>query len=93
MVVEARGPVEAIRAALLTIPGVERVSLADRHGEHAGFHIHGRGGQDLREAVSLKLVSNGWPIRRLDLRRSSLEERFVQAVTQDTLADAQPKAG
>ena len=48
--------------------------------------------QDLREAISLKLVSNGWPLRQLDLRRSSLEERFTQAVTQDTLADAQLEA-
>ena len=49
-------------------------------------------GRDLREAISQKLVSNGWPLRQLDLRRSSLEERFTQAVTQDTLADAQLEA-
>ena len=48
--------------------------------------------EDLREAMSHKLVSNGWPLRQLDLRRSSLEERFTQAVTQDTLADAQLEA-
>jgi hypothetical protein len=37
-------------------------------------------------------MTNGWPLRQLDLRRSSLEERFTQVVTQDTLADARLEA-
>jgi ABC-2 type transport system ATP-binding protein len=89
---EARGPSEAIRAALQTIPGVGRVVLARRDGDHACFEVQTRDGQDVREAISHKLVTNGWPIRQLDLRRSSLEERFTQVVTQDTLADAQHEA-
>jgi ABC-2 type transport system ATP-binding protein len=93
IVLEARGPAEAIRAALQTVPGVERVVQASQDGGHAGFQVHTRGDRDLREAVGLKLSTNGWPLRQLDLRRSSLEERFVQAVTQDTLADAHREAG
>ena len=90
--VEARGPAEAIRAALQTIPGVEQVVLSQQQGEHAGFQIQTQGDQDLREAISRKLHSNGWILRRLDLRRGSLEERFTQAVSQDTLADARREA-
>jgi gliding motility-associated transport system ATP-binding protein len=89
---EARGPSDQIRGALQTIPGVERVVLARREGEHACFEVQTRDGQDLREAISHKLVTNGWPLRQLDLRRSTLEERFTQVVTQDTLADARPEA-
>jgi ABC-2 type transport system ATP-binding protein len=89
---EARGPAEGIRAALQTIPGVERVVQARREGELGWFDVHARGQEDLREAISVKLVSNGWPLRQLDLERSSLEERFAQAVTQDTLAAAQLEA-
>jgi ABC-2 type transport system ATP-binding protein len=92
IVLEARGPAEAIGAAIKTLPGVERVRLDHEDGEHAGFQVHTRGDRDLREAVCLKLTSNGWPLRQLDLRRSSLEERFIQAVAQDTLADAQREA-
>jgi ABC-2 type transport system ATP-binding protein len=92
IVLEARGPAEAIGAAIQTLPGVERVRLDHEDGEHAGFQVHTRGDRDLREAVCLKLTSNGWPLRQLDLRRSSLEERFIQAVAQDTLADAQREA-
>ena len=92
IVLEARGPVEAIRAAIQTVPGVERVLLVNQDGDYAGFRIHTRGDRDLREAVGLKLSSQGWPLRQLDLRRSSLEERFIQAVTQDTLTDAHREA-
>ena len=42
--------------------------------------------------MSQKLVTNGWPLRQIDLRRSSLEERFTQVVGQGTLADAQAEA-
>jgi ABC-2 type transport system ATP-binding protein len=90
--VEVRGPSEAVRAALQTIPGVERVNLARREGDHVSFEIETRDSQDLRELVSHKLAANGWPLRQLDLRRSSLEERFALVVSQDTLADAQVKA-
>jgi ABC-2 type transport system ATP-binding protein len=87
--VEARGPLDAVRAALQTIPGVERVLVSSRAAGLAGFEIHTHGGQDLREAVSQKLAAGGWPMRQLDLRKSSLEERFIQAVAQRTLADAE----
>jgi ABC-2 type transport system ATP-binding protein len=92
IVLEARGSADAIRAALQTIPGVERVAIARQEGDHGWFEVHTRGAQDLREVISQKLVTNGWPLRQLDLRRSSLEERFTQAVTRDTLADAQIEA-
>jgi ABC-2 type transport system ATP-binding protein len=88
---EARGPADAIRSLLQTIPGVERVAPAGNNGEHAAFEVHTRDSEDLREAICHKLVTNGWMLRRLDLRRSSLEERFAQVVSQDTLALAQPE--
>jgi ABC-2 type transport system ATP-binding protein len=90
--VEARGPADAIRSALQTIPAVERVAQTRREGDYGWFLVHARGSEDLREAISQKLVSNGWPLRQLDLRRSSLEERFTQAVTQESLAEAQTEA-
>ena len=42
--------------------------------------------------MSQKLVTNGWPLRQIDLRRSSLEERFAQVVGRGTLADVQSEA-
>jgi ABC-2 type transport system ATP-binding protein len=90
--VEARGPADAIRAALQTIPGIDRVALTHRDGELGSFEIHARGTDDLREAISVKLVANGWPLRQLDLRPSSLEERFTQAVAHESLMGARLEA-
>jgi ABC-2 type transport system ATP-binding protein len=84
IVLEARGPADAIRAALETASGVERVRLTGQAGDFAAFEIHTRQGNDLREALATRLVNNGWPLRQLDLRRTTLEDRFVQAVAQET---------
>jgi ABC-2 type transport system ATP-binding protein len=88
IVIEARGPFEAIRATLASAPGVTRVVPLDHDGEGAAFEVHTPGGADLREALGQRLVENGWPLRWLDLRRTTLEDRFVQAVTQQAMAEA-----
>jgi ABC-2 type transport system ATP-binding protein len=90
---EARGPAEAIRSLLHTIQGVDHAVASGTEDGVSQFEIHTRGNVDVREAISQKLAANGWPLRRLDLRRSTLEERFAQAVTQDSLADRAREAG
>jgi ABC-2 type transport system ATP-binding protein len=90
--VEVRGPASSIRAVLQTIPGVERASLARDDGAYSSFEVQTRGFEDLREAISQKLVTNGWPLRQIDLRRSSLEERFAEVVGRGSLADVQSEA-
>jgi ABC-2 type transport system ATP-binding protein len=92
IVVEVRGPADGVRAALQTVPGVDRVVAEGQDGPYAELQVHTRDGRDLREAVGQKLASGGWPLRRLDLRRSSLEERFIQAVNREALADARQEA-
>ncbi len=90
--VEVRGPAASIRAVLQTIPGVERANLVREEGAYSSFEVHTRGFEDLREAMSQKLVTNGWPLRQIDLRRSSLEERFADVVGRLSLADAHSEA-
>ncbi len=92
ILVEARGPAETIRSALLAMDGVRKVNIISREGGLAGLEIHTRDGADLREAVCQRLTANGWMLRSLELRRSSLEERFVEAVTSDAMAAAETKA-
>jgi ABC-2 type transport system ATP-binding protein len=94
IVLEARGPAEAIRRALEAAPQVERVGLVRKDGEYATFEVHGQDGTDLRETLAARVVQNGWPLRRLDLRRATLEDRFIQAVTQQAVtAEAALEAG
>jgi ABC-2 type transport system ATP-binding protein len=89
VVVEARGPVGPIRSAIEGLPGVGRVEVAETDGEFAGFEVQAAEGADPREALGQRLYQGGWPLRRLDLRQVSLEDRFVQAVTRAELADGE----
>jgi ABC-2 type transport system ATP-binding protein len=90
--VEARGPADSIRAAISTVDGVDRVLVSGSDGAICRFEIRTRDNRDVREAISQKVVSGGWPLRRLDLRHSTLEERFAQAVTQDARAELDREA-
>ena len=90
--IEARGPAEAILSTLKSAPGVEKVTANARDGEFSGFEVHARNGADLREALAVRLMQNGWPLRLLDQRRVTLEDRFVQAVTRVSLSDAKGEA-
>jgi hypothetical protein len=40
------------------------------------FEIRAHQRQDVRELISQHLAKNGWPIRRLDLRRRKLQDRW-----------------
>jgi ABC-2 type transport system ATP-binding protein len=80
ILVEARGPAEPIRSALLTVDGVRKVSIQSAEGGLASLIVTSRDGADIREAICRKLTQCGWMLRGLELRRSSLEERFVEAV-------------
>jgi ABC-2 type transport system ATP-binding protein len=87
--VEVSGPIDPVRRALEATPGVARVvsrPIGDAQGQgHSRFEITAKKGADPREALAQRVVSNGWGLRRLDVRRSTLEERFVQAVREATV--------
>lgn len=83
IVVEVRGPAEAVRDVLSQTEGVKAITpLATDNGDPGlcAFEIQTHDDRDLREAVSQRLVNRGWTLRRLDQRRKSLREHFV-AVT------------
>ena len=83
---EVRGPSQAIRKALESTPGVKRVGMTDQDGDLLRIEVLAEGGIDLREILAQRIIQNGWALRLLDLRRSSLEERFVRAVREATVA-------
>ena len=85
IVLEVRGAVDAVRRALESAPGVARVNLAGNDGEFTTFEVQAVGGADLREALAARVMQNDWSLRRLDIRRNTLEDRFIQAVTQQAV--------
>ncbi|HEX8204122.1 MAG TPA: ATP-binding cassette domain-containing protein, partial [Isosphaeraceae bacterium] len=72
VIVEARGPADAIRRALETAPGVARATaVGAAEGDSGGdggttrFEVQALPGADPREALAARLVQNGWGLRRL----------------------------
>jgi ABC-2 type transport system ATP-binding protein len=92
IVLQARGPAEPMRKVLETTQGVARVILKNAEGEAALFEVYPRADADPREAIAQRVVHNGWGLRRLEWRRSTLEDRFVEAVREAAVASAGPTA-
>ncbi len=82
IVLQARGPEAAIRRALESARGVKRVTSSGSDDGVASFEVRTEGEADLREELAVRVIQNGWALRMIDLRRSSLEERFVRAVSE-----------
>ena len=92
VIVEARGPAEPIRSLLLTVDGVRTATITGQDQGIVAFEIQTRGGKEVRETICQRLTAQGWPLRTLELRKGSLEERFVAAVTTENPAQSRREA-
>jgi ABC-2 type transport system ATP-binding protein len=80
IVIEVRGPVEQVSSVLRSTEGVAHVVPQPLGDGLTNFEVRTDYNRDLREAISQRLAKNGWPLRRLDLRRRKLEDHFVDVV-------------
>jgi ABC-2 type transport system ATP-binding protein len=76
IVVEVRGPADQVAVALKNTEGVAQVTTAGSDDGVTLFEVRTHQFRDLREEISQRLAKNGWPLRRLDLRRRSLQDRW-----------------
>jgi len=83
IVLEVRGPAEQVANVLRTTEGVAEVVPQPLGDGLCGFEIPMQARQDLRELISQRIVKNGWTIRRLDLRRRRLEDRFLEVLREE----------
>ena len=83
IVVEVRGPRDQVVKVLEATEGVESVKPLHHGDGIAGFEVAAKENQDLREAICERLVKNGWTLRRLELRRTKLEDRFAELVLRE----------
>jgi ABC-2 type transport system ATP-binding protein len=90
IVVEVRGPADQVRDLLRTMDGVAQVTPHPLADGLTQFEIRTRNNQDLREVISQRLMRNNWPIRRLDLSRRRLEDRFMEVLRQEDPLKAAP---
>jgi ABC-2 type transport system ATP-binding protein len=80
IVIEVRGPADAVAAALRAADGVAQVTARSAGDGVVHCEVHARQDRDLREELAQRVFKNGWAVRRLDLRRRKLEDHFIDAV-------------
>jgi ABC-2 type transport system ATP-binding protein len=88
ILLEVRGPAEQVANALRSAEGVASVSSRPLGDGLAAYEVKTHQHQDLREALGQRVAKNGWPLRRLDLRRRSLQDRWNEINNLDDLAPA-----
>jgi ABC-2 type transport system ATP-binding protein len=77
IVLEVRGPVETVARFLREQPELSSVNHKDAGGDLTTFELKTRDRfKDFREELAKRVSAKGWGIRRLDLRRESLEDLF-----------------
>jgi len=77
------GPVEAVRAKLLGIEGVLNVQSEDTDVPFSKYLVECRLGTDLRRILAAAVVGEGWGLLELRLVSMSLEDVFINLVTQE----------
>ncbi|HMP16899.1 MAG TPA: ATP-binding cassette domain-containing protein [Gemmatales bacterium] len=85
ILLEARGSSLDLQQALQALQGVAQVKPLLGETQDAGlcnFEIHTTQNVDVREQVFRLVVERGATLRRLDLKRRSLRDLFVQITTQ-----------
>jgi ABC-2 type transport system ATP-binding protein len=86
VVVEVRGPADQVARALRGAAGVAAVSQRGADDGVTAFEVRPQEGHDPREAIFAAAAANGWALRRLDLRRRGLQERWNEINNLDDAA-------
>jgi ABC-2 type transport system ATP-binding protein len=76
IVLEARGPSDQVLHALRAMDGVTQVACEGLGDGLNSFEVRTRHSADLREQVFQVMARNNWSVRRLDLRRRRLQDRW-----------------
>lgn len=82
-----RGPQEQVSNALRSMDGVSRLEVRALEDGLAAYDVYTKGSDDLREALFQRVAKNGWTMRRLDMKRRTLDEHFQQVVVNETGKD------
>jgi ABC-2 type transport system ATP-binding protein len=76
VLVDVRGPAEPVTKALRAVAGVASVSVRGADDGVTRYEIRPQAGADPREEIARSVAGQGWTLRRLDLRRRGLQERW-----------------
>ncbi len=77
---EVRGPADAVTAFLRDQPDVASVEAKSIESDLTGFELRSRDRKDHREALASRIAAKGWGLRRVEVKRPSLEAIFNEVV-------------
>jgi ABC-2 type transport system ATP-binding protein len=92
VIVEVRGPAAEMAKTLRKLPGVSDLRQTVLSDGMVRLELSTLPGQDPREAVASAIAEHRWGLRRLDLRRRTLEDLFVDVVVK-AAPDTKPPNG
>ncbi len=93
ILLEVRGPAVEVSNALRGADGVASVTSRPLGDGLNAFEVRTHQYRDLREELGRRVVHGGWPLRRLDLRRRSLQDRWNEINNFDDFNPAAPASG
>ena len=70
--------------ALERVPGVTRITVAERRDAITSYEVESVQGQDVRRDLARTVVMNNWGLLELRPMRMSLEEIFLSLTTEET---------
>ena len=81
--VQIDGGGAAVDSALAEVPGVTKVTEADRHDGLVGYEVESTRGRDVRRDLARAVVTQGWGLLELRPVRMSLEDIFLSLTTEE----------
>ena len=83
IVLEVRGPMDQVKGLIESTEGVAAVTAQNLGDGVAGFEVRTHKYADLRETLAARVAKNGHSLRRLDLRRRRLQDRWNEINNMD----------
>jgi len=90
IVMEVRGPQDKVLPVLKATEGVESVVSQPLGDGLFAYTLRTARAADLREKLFARVVENGWTLRRLDVRRRSLQDRWNEINSYADVAARKP---
>src|SRR5262249_55455076 len=83
IVMEVRGPIDQVKGLLESTEGVQQVQSQTLEDNLGSFVVRPHQSKAPREPLALRLAKNGYALRRLDLRRRRLQDRWNEINNMD----------
>jgi ABC-2 type transport system ATP-binding protein len=90
IILEVRAPADQLTNLLRNLDGVANVSAELMSDGLTACEVKTHQHKDLREAIASRVSQHGWGLRRLDLRRRTLQDRWNEINNWDETQPAQP---